>query len=63
MSLSDAGERGLVKNLDAVKTWCDQTAAEIAGRPVDLKPFIPVDAPPVLGRGIAAILAGAAAGI
>ncbi len=63
MSLSDARERGLVKNLDAAKAWCDQTAAEIAGRPVDLKPFIPADVPPVLGRGIAAILAGAAAGI
>ncbi len=63
MSLSDARERGLLADLDATNHWCDRTAAEIAGRPVDLTPYLPTGVPPVLGRGIAAILAGAAAGI
>jgi len=63
MSLSDARQRGLVANLDATNHWCDRTAAEIAGRQVDLTPYLPTGVPPVLGRGIAAILAGAAAGI
>ncbi len=61
MSLSDSQQRGLLENLEAVNRWCSETARAIAGQAVDITPCIPKNLPPVLGRGLAAILAGAAA--
>ena len=64
LSLSDAYERGQVKNLDAFDLWCGQMAQKIAGRPTDIMDMIrDHDIPIVIKKALNAVMAGAKARI
>nr|WP_321401267.1 helical backbone metal receptor [uncultured Desulfobacter sp.] len=64
LSLSDAYERGQVKNLDAFDLWCGQMAQKIAGRPIDIVDMIQDrDIPIVVKKALNAVMAGAKARI
>jgi ABC-type Fe3+-hydroxamate transport system substrate-binding protein/adenosylcobinamide amidohydrolase len=60
LALSDAYERGLIKDLGPFRQWCRGMAAEIAGRPVVLllEPLGDADLPTVLRLAFNALLTG-----
>jgi ABC-type Fe3+-hydroxamate transport system substrate-binding protein/adenosylcobinamide amidohydrolase len=63
LALSDRHERGLITDLESFRIWCDQIAADIAGRPVNNQRIYEYDRPlpPVLKMAFDTLLDGAAA--
>ena len=62
-AVSDAASRGLVPDTGAVVQWCDEVAAEIAGRK-EVSPLpagVGASVPPVLRQGLGALFRGALA--
>ena len=60
LSLSDAHERGQVKDLSAFQAWCEQISAEIAGKAIQKKQEISLSEPLplVLEMAFKALLSG-----
>lgn len=64
LAISDAYERGQVKNLDAFELWCRQMAEKIAGRPTDTMDLVRNDRVPiVIKKALNAVMTGAKARI
>nr|WP_320190336.1 helical backbone metal receptor [uncultured Desulfobacter sp.] len=63
-ALSDAHERGQVKNLDAFDLWCGQMVEKIAGRPIEIMDLTRDDhVPIVIKKALNAVMTGAKARI
>lgn len=60
LAVSDAHERGQIRDLSSFRQWCRLVASEIAGKPVAvlLDPLEAADLPPVLRLALAALLTG-----
>ena len=62
LSLSDAHERGQVKNLDAFDLWCGQMAEKIVGQPIEIMDLTRDDRVPiVIKKALDAVMTGAKA--
>jgi len=63
MNLSDAHERGQVKDLSAFQAWCERISAEIAGKAIEKKQEISLSEPLplVLEMAFKALLSGISA--
>lgn len=59
LAISDAHERGLIRDLEPFRQWCRLTASEIAGQPVRvLGDLLGDSGPPVIRLAFNAILSG-----
>ncbi|MCG8551785.1 MAG: helical backbone metal receptor [Desulfobacterales bacterium] len=64
LTLSDAYERGQMKNLDAFDLWCGQMAEKIAGQPIEVMDLTRDNhVPIVIKKALNAIMTGAKARI
>ncbi|WP_321419668.1 helical backbone metal receptor [uncultured Desulfobacter sp.] len=64
LALSDAHERGQVKNFEAFDLWCGQMAKKIAGQPIEIMDLTREDhVPIVIKKALNAIMTGAKARI
>jgi len=59
MAISDAHEKGLVEDLSSVELWCQTVANQIAGHEVTISDRRLEEVPPVLAKGLGALLRGA----